>query len=234
MTKKYRSLNLKTMKHLIIFLFISFSLVGQKKPIDKLTYAQSQDFNYFKTVRNNTAVNEYISKDGNTFKIGDTLILGQPTSQEQRTTVNSTFGYANTSTTKEFEFVQRGLPVGFGSILSAMNGQGPEMAEVDLVGEIVKIAEMKATHKGSKKKPLKLIMVIGELNGRAFGINKFLSVLDTELAYSYGEILLKNRKMSRQEAIAKLKESKELLELDLLTEDEYNKIKNELTLLIKG
>jgi chaperonin cofactor prefoldin len=77
-------------------------------------------------------------------------------------------------------------------------------------------------------------MVIGEINGKAFGINKFLSLLDTELAYSYGEILIKNRKMTRDEAIAKLKESKELLDLELLTQEEYNALKEELTPIIRG
>lgn len=39
---------------------------------------------------------------------------------------------------------------------------------------------------------------------------------------------------TRAEAIAKLKESKELLELELLSEDEYNEIKAELAPIIKN
>ena len=56
------------------------------------------------------------------------------------------------------------------------------------------VKEIKAYHKGSKKKPLYLIMVLGEINGKAFGINKYMSVMDTELAIESGEIILKNRK----------------------------------------
>jgi hypothetical protein len=226
-----------------VVLFISISIYAQKKPIDKLTYEQSQNIEYFKTVKNNTPVIEYISEDGNSFKIGDTLVLGRPTSQSS---ISNTYGGArsgafstavartNTRTKKEFEFIQLGRPAGFGNIMSAMAGEGATMAGVNLAGETVKIAEMKVIHKGSKKKPLKLIMVIGEINGKAFGINKFLSLLDTELAYSYGEILIKNRKMTRDEAIAKLKESKELLDLELLTQEEYNALKEELTPIIRG
>ena len=93
---------------------------------------------------------------------------------------------------------------------------------------------MKVAHKGSKKKPLRLILIMGEINGRAFGINKYLSVLDTDLAMSYGEILLKNRKMTREEAIAKLKEAKDLMDLGLMSEEEFKAMRSELQPLIMG
>ena len=41
-------------------------------------------------------------------------------------------------------------------------------------------------------------------------------------------------KMTRAQAIEKLKESKELLELELLTEEEYQEIKIELTPIIRN
>ena len=40
--------------------------------------------------------------------------------------------------------------------------------------------------------------------------------------------------MSREEAIAKLMESRNLLDLEMMTIVEYNKIKKELTPIIKG
>jgi hypothetical protein len=49
-----------------------------------------------------------------------------------------------------------------------------------------------------------------------------------------GEILNPNRAMTREEAIKKLKESKDLLDLEMMTIDEYNKIKDNLTPIIKG
>lgn len=92
---------------------------------------------------------------------------------------------------------------------------------------------MKAYHRGSKKKPLYVIMVLGEINGRAFGVNKYLSVMDTELALESGEVLLKNRKMTRDEAISKLKEAKELMEIDMMTKEEFEKLKIELAPIIR-
>jgi hypothetical protein len=75
-------------------------------------------------------------------------------------------------------------------------------------------------------------MVLGEINGRAFGINKYLSVMDSELALESREILLKNRKMTREEAISKLKEAKELMEIEMMSKEEFNKLKKELAPII--
>ena len=229
------------MKNLIyLILLIPIISLSQKKTILELTHDQSQDINYYKTVKNNTQVLNYILADGNKLSVGDTLIIGLPTSQSS--TSNTYAGGAgvagvartNTRSRKEFEFVQRGRPAGFGNVMGALGGQGPSMAGADLANEVAKIDEMKVVHKGSKKKPLQVILVIGEINGRAFGVNKYLSVLDAELAISYGEIKLKNAKMTRAEAIAKLKESKELLDLELMSKEEYDKIRTELTPIIRG
>ena len=75
-------------------------------------------------------------------------------------------------------------------------------------------------------------MVLGEINGRAFGINKFLSVVDTELAIESGEILLKNSKMTREEAIAKLKEAKDLVEIEMMSKEEFEELKKEFAPII--
>ncbi|SIT98220.1 hypothetical protein SAMN05660493_02958 [Epilithonimonas bovis DSM 19482] len=56
--------------------------------------------------------------------------------------------------------------------------------------------------------------------------------MDTELAIESGEILLKNRKMTREEAIAKLKEAKELMEIDMMSKEEFDELKKELTPVI--
>ncbi|KXH79073.1 hypothetical protein [Chryseobacterium kwangjuense] len=71
-------------------------------------------------------------------------------------------------------------------------------------------------------------MVLEEINGRAYGNNKYLSLMDTELEIESGAILLKNRKMTRVEAIAKLKEAKELLEIDMMSKQEFDELKKNL------
>ena len=134
---------------------------------------------------------------------------------------------------KTYEFVQMGRPAGFGSIMTAMNGDAQNMADNSFKNTKVIVNEIKTYHRGSKNKPLYVVMVLGEINGRAFGINKYLSVMDTELAIESGEILLKNRKMTREEAVAKLKEAKELMEIDMMSKEEFEELKKELTPIIK-
>ena len=62
--------------------------------------------------------------------------------------------------------------------------------------------------------------------------SSFRTVIDIDKALEFNEIVNENRPLSRSEAIAKLKESKDLFELGLLSEKEYNQIKNKLTPII--
>ena len=56
-----------------------------------------------------------------------------------------------------------GRPAGFGSVMTAMNGDAQVMASNSLKNTKAIVKEIKAYHRGSKKKPLYLIMVLGEM-----------------------------------------------------------------------
>ena len=219
---------------LTILAFSSFTLFSQKKYIESMSFDQSQDINFFINVKNNTKLGEYITASGNSVKLGDTLIIGNPTSSSA---TSNTYGGANkiafgrtkTRFSKEFEFIKLGRPAGLGAVMS---GADTPMAGINLSKEVVLVKEMKTYHKGSKKKPLNVQIILGEINGRAFGINKYLSVMNTELAIESGEIFLKNRKMTRDEAIAKLKEAKELLDLEMMSQEDYDALRKELSPII--
>ena len=95
------------------------------------------------------------------------------------------------------------------------------------------INEIKVFHKGNKKKPLYVVLELVEPNGNAFvALTKRLSVMDAEFALKYGEIIPVNAKMTKEAAIAKLKEAKELMELDLMSKEDYDKLRKELSPLI--
>lgn len=231
------------MKKTIIFfgVFLSIINVYAQDDINLLTYPNTQDINFFSSVKNGAQVKEYITTSNNSVKLGDTLILGWPTSQETSTrTYSGSYGtkarggvaQSRSTSKKTYEFVQMGRPAGFGSIMTAMNGDAQIMADNSLKNTTVVVQEIKTYHRGSKNKPLYVVMVLGEINGKAFGINKYLSVMDTELAIESGEVLLKNRKMTRDEAIAKLKEAKELMEIDLMSKEDFEELKKELTPII--
>ena len=226
---------------LVTISLITFNNFFAQKELDSLNYENTQDINFFKDIKNKTLVKKYKTLNNNIIKIGDTIVLGNPTSQEidSRTYggsygTNARIGASNSrSTTKKtYEFIKLGRPAGFGSIMNAMSGVADDMADNSLKNTKAIVKEIKAYHRGSKKKPLYLVMVLGEINGRAFGINKYLSVMDTELAIESGEVLLLNRKMTRDEAIAQIKEAKELVDLDMLSKEDFDKLKKKLTPII--
>lgn len=231
------------MKKTITLLIILFSVLSIKaqEDIPLLSYANTQDINFFKPIKNDSKVKEYITANKNRVKIGDTLILGLPTSQETNTkTYAGSYGnqlrggvaQSRSTSKKTYEFVKMGRPAGFGSIITAIGGDAEIMADNSLKNTTVVINEMKTYHRGSRNKSLYVVMVLGEINGRAFGINKYLSVMDTELAIESGEILLKNSKMTREQAIAKLKEAKELMEIEIMSKEEFEELKKELAPVI--
>ena len=53
---------------------MQFSVFAQLK---SLTYEQSQDISFVEQYTNNTEIDSYISKDGITIGVGDTLIIGK-------------------------------------------------------------------------------------------------------------------------------------------------------------
>jgi len=227
------------MKKLTITLFIltvTTNIFAQKQ-IDKLTFEDSQNSSIFEKIKNNTQIMEYTSADGSILAVGDTLVIGTPSGNITNTTaigVGNTIGggKARSRTKSNFQTIIMGRPAGFGSIMSALEGEAPQNASSDMQGEIVIISEMKVAHKGSKKKPLALIILLGETNGRAFGINKYMSVTDYEKSVLAGEIKSLNAPLTRNEAIAELKESKDLLDLGIIELVEYEKLKKELTPII--
>jgi len=224
-------------------LFLSMINICAQEDLNLLTYANTQDISFFRSIKDDTQVKEYITANKNSVKVGDTLILGTPTSQEINTrTYSSGFGtkfradvaQSRSTSKKTYEFVQMGRPAGFGNIINAISGDAQIMADNNFKNTAVIVKEIKTYHRGSKKKPLYVVMVLGEINGRAFGINKYLSVMDTELAIESGEVLLKNRKMTRDEAIAKLKEAKDLMDIEMMTREKFEELKKELTPIISN
>lgn len=64
------------------------------------------------------------------------------------------------------------------------------------------------------------------------GYGMVILYIDYENALQVGEIYDPNAKLSKYEALAILKEKKELLDLEIITQSEYNKFKDELTPII--
>ena len=224
-------------KFIVLFFMLTTTVTFAQDVIDELTFDDSQDNAVFEKIKNNTRILKYVAADGSVLSLGDTLIIGEPEGTITSTTAvgaGKTVGVAKakSKTKSSFSTIIMGRPGGVGNIMNAMAGESQDNAGAEMQGEIVVIAEMKVRHKGSKKKPLALVVLLGESNGRAFGMNKYMSVTDYEKAVIAGEIKSNNAPMTREEAIAKLKESKDLLDLGIIESAEYEKLKAKLTPII--
>ena len=217
--------------------FLSVSLFAQRT-LKELSFKNCHNSEFFRTVKNNTRVLKYTSDNGSVLEIGDTLVIGTPNGSITATAAagggSGSFGVARASsrTKSHFSTIVMGKPAGFGNIVNMMAGEAPSNASYDMQGEVVVIASITAYHKGSRKKPLAVSVLLGEPNGRAFGINKYMSASNYEKSVLNGELKSLNAPLTRNEAIAKLKESKELLDLGLMDNAEYEQLKKELAPII--
>ncbi len=129
------------------------------------------------------------SKNGYEIKVGDTIVLGVPTSD-----------------------------LGFTYI--SQNGQ---RVSNSLAGNTILIDKLRTY--GTKKSGYKIYAYF-----KGYGLLPVL--IDYETALELGEILNPDGSLTRDQAISKLKEAKELLDLGVIASEEYNTLKKELTPLI--
>lgn len=151
-----------------------------------------------------------ILKDGSSIKIGDTIKLGPSSSK--------------ISNTYETIYIGR-LTVG-----GALMGVQPVLASTAFEQNIY-VLEKAKVWRSMGKTGVKI-----ELRDPNFKSGLLGSAYLTASDYSVtrGEIINPNAPMTREQAIYKLKESKDLFDLGLMNEEEYNLIKEELTPIIMG
>jgi|TARA_B110000208_G_scaffold80793_1_gene103143 hypothetical protein len=74
--------NVKTIITLLTITLLTIYNLNAQREIDSLTYENTQDINFFKNIKNRTLVKKYRTVNDNVIRIGDTVVLGNPTSQE--------------------------------------------------------------------------------------------------------------------------------------------------------
>jgi len=214
----------------ILFLCFPFFTFAQNT---NLTFNQANDIKYAKQYKNNTAINSYTTKDGLTISIGDTLTIGKAVIERDKYMLNDVFSHIVAGKAKGVDNTNfRYLPH-------------------DYSGSKVIVKSLFVTHKKetgyvlwSKRNEMPLYVSVFVKNPKVEvnsvkGFSKMLShsrktIVDIEKALASGEIVNTNAPLSKQEAIKKLKESKDLMELDLLSKEEYEKLKEKLTPIILG
>jgi len=74
--------NMKTIITLLTITLLTIYNLNAQREIDSLTYENTQDINFFKNIKNRTLVKKYRTVNDNVIRIGDTVVLGNPRSQE--------------------------------------------------------------------------------------------------------------------------------------------------------
>ena len=193
----------------IIFLCSPFFINAQNS---NLTFDQANDIKYVKKYKNNTTISSYTTKDGFTINIGDTLTIGNAVIERKRYMLNDVFshiviGKTKGVTNKEFRYLPH-------------NYSGTKVIVQSLFVTHEKFTGYKLW---PNRKEMPLYVSIFVKNPKVAvnsvkGFSKMLShsrktILDIEKALSSGEIINPNSPLSREEAIKKLKESKDKIKV---------------------
>jgi hypothetical protein len=206
---------------IILSLFISFAALAQ---VSSLTYSQSQHIAFVENYKNNTLIDSYITKDGLKISLGDTLTIGKAINKRDKYLFNNFFSHiviGNTRGTRTKEF--RSLPHNYS-------------------GDKVIVKSLFVTHKkftgyklwpNRKKMPLSVNIFVKDIKAtrNIFSYSR-KTILDIEDALSSGEVVNYNALPSKEEAIRKLKESKDLMDLGFISQEEYEKLRKKLTPVI--
>ena len=216
------------MRLIIFFLLFPFFIFSQEI---NLTYDQANNIEFSRDIKNYTKLKSYTTKFGTVINIGDTLTLGKAKKDKGRYIFDDTYSYIVNGKRRgniqdDYEF----LPHHFS-------------------GDKVIVKSIFATHAPSdeyklwisrKSQPLYVSLYVKNPSKGA-GSGKFLStiansslrtIVDIDKALEYNEIFNENRTLLRAEAISKLKEHKDLYDLGLLSEKDYNILKKKLTPII--
>jgi hypothetical protein len=175
---------------------------------DTLFVNQLSNKEYFKKYKDNYEFKFMKLIDGSVLSVGDEVKFGKPVGGNRVAQTNVGLFSGNVNTTEAYSTMVLGR-LGL-SVMAGMQW----LPSAGVVGMNQKILEIKKTR-----------VILG--TDKAFA-----TVLNIEQAFKIGELENPKRPMNRTEAIAKLKESKDLLELGMIKSEEYEKIKTELTPII--
>ena len=165
------------------------------------------------------SIKVYVASDKNYYKVGDTLILGQATGE----------GQSNFSKKRNYNYVF------YGSLLTSVL-VGTNFVQEQFKGYPLKIERIQFSKNPGKLQNNVLFYTTQLPNKRFENVHKFITVTMVDDAIANGEIIphRNTRPMTREEAIEYLKKKKEELDIEIISKEEFEKIKNQLAHIIKG
>jgi len=206
---------MKKLSFLIIALFISASVSAQIV----ITYDMLRCSRDEAKALKNLEPTAYTARDGHTYHIGDRVLLGYPAGQHT-TSVNNGSYAIHTSTQSNYQTI-----VSDASIAAAVLG-GVITYMADRHGEYLTINSINIILPRKNSTVGATVNIKGQIKGVG-GV----TVRDFDTALDLCEIQTEG--MTREMAIQRLREAKEHLDLEIITREEYDALKAELTPYIK-
>lgn len=195
------------------------SFAQKLSEIDTLNYSKMISKEEGKNFKTGMDIKHYIASDKNTYKVGDTLILGAPTGEGQ-----SAF-----SKKRHFEYLFYGKPAGV--LLKGMRYVEEQYKDYKITIEKIQF------NKGSMGLENYVFFYVKPLANTDFTVlDNYITVTMVDNAITKGEIkpLNTTRPLTREEAVELLKKKKEELDLEIISKEEFDKFREQLTPIIKG
>ena len=213
------------MRNLLLLLFVTsvFQLNAQKrtKSTDTINLSTADAKVLKKKFKNGFDVKVLILEDGSIIKKGSELTVGVP-SNNMNVNNNVYNGRKVAVTSIDFTYLMVNK-------YSTMNMLAPIYFNNTDTGTEIIVERIRIYRVGKK---VSAIVDFTKKDGTNTGFGKFGSCLSLSEAIKKGELANPNAPMTRAEAIAKLKEAKDLLELDMMSQEEFDALRAELTPII--
>ena len=215
------------MKKILLLLFVSslFTANAQKrtKSTDTINLLTVDAKETKKKFKNGFDVKVLILEDGSIIKKGSELIAGVP-SNNMNVNNNVYNGVKAAATSIDFTYLMVNK-------YSTMNVLAAVYFGNTFTGTEIIVERIRIYRVGKK---VSAVVDFTKKDGTNTAFGKFGSCLSLSEAIKKGELTNPNAPMTRAEAIAKLKEAKDLMELDMMSQEEFDALRTELTPIIRG
>jgi hypothetical protein len=208
------------MKKIMLGVFLMVTIVSYSQAeSDTLFVSKCNDIGWASRYRNADEFGYIQFEDGSVLKAGDFMKIGSPSGTNLHKEVNAGLLSHNVSTNNQFSYMQ------LGRMASQMLNGVTYLPESYKLKEY-KLVEIRINHSGFSKNSVAKPYLIFDAPGMD------ITTWQLNMALQTGELINLRASMTREKAIAKLKEQKELMDLGMINKEEFEKIKSELTPII--
>lgn len=204
---------------LLIVIFFGLSFTVSAQMADTLFVSKFNDAQWVQAVPNNTKFRFLKFSDGSVIQIGEKMKIGKPSGTNQTKEQSVGLFSSSQQTMNNFSYLMLGR---MGMAVMAGITYLPE----NFKGRDVEVEEIKFMKNGKKATNGGAVMFF---NNPGMDI----TVLNLEAALEFGELINPKAAMTSDQALSELKRTKDKFDLGLITQEDFDNKKAELSKYIK-